>query len=95
MTSKLHAWCNEHRMVGDRLTCVDSDATIKHSGFFQCSSGYYCGGTYVSNPPRYYVWINDVLVKSTSNYTEAYSIWKNRGVEVSQVGAPAQMVGCA
>lgn len=82
-------------MIGNRVTCIDADTGIKNSGLYMKSSGYYCGSTYVNNYPRYFVWVDDVMIKSTSNYTEAYSVWKNRGVEVSQVGAPAQMAGCA
>lgn len=93
MVSKLHNWQNECRMVGTKITCLDSDIEIKNSGLFQACTGYYCGNTFVSNHPRYFVWVDDVMIKSTSNYTEAYSVWKNRGVEVSQVCAPAQMAG--
>lgn len=90
---KLSEWQNECRMIGNRVTCIDADTGIKNSGLYMKSSGYYCGSTYVNNYPRYFIWVDDVMIKSTSNYTEAYSVWKNRGVEVSQVCAPAQMAG--
>lgn len=76
--SKLYSWQNECRMVGTKVTCLESDISMSNSGLFQCITGYSCGGIRVSNYPVYHIWIDDKNVKTTSNYTEAYNFWKNR-----------------
>lgn len=90
---KLSEWQNECRMIGNRVTCIDADTGIKNSGLYMKSSGYFCGSTYVNNYPMYYVWISDVLVKTTSNYTEAYNFWANRSTVIMQSFTPVPMVG--
>lgn len=72
---KMKEWVKECRRLGNQ--CIQLEGT-GNSGLFQFSSNYMVGTTQVSTPQRYYIWINDVCVRVTSNYAEAYDVWNER-----------------
>lgn len=72
MFMTMSEWIAERRLLGDSLNQLESDG---NSGLLAMSNKYMVGGMYIYTSPRYYIWIDGVLVKITSIYSEAYEVW--------------------